>query len=106
METTAYIALSRQMALRRHMDVIANNIANMTASGFKAEALMYDPVVSDAGRGQRLAFVQDVGVARDLRAGPMTPTGNPLDLDRGPRLFRDRHRPGHPLQPQRPVSPE
>ena len=38
METTAYIALSRQMALRRQMDVIANNVANMTASGFKAEA--------------------------------------------------------------------
>jgi flagellar basal-body rod protein FlgF len=88
METTAYIALSRQMALRRHMDVIANNIANMTASGFKAEALMYEPVVSDAGRGQRLAFVQDVGVARDLRAGPMTPTGNPLDLAiEGPGYF-------------------
>lgn len=80
METTAYIALSRQMALRRQMDLIANNIANMAATGFKAEALMYQPVVTDAGGGQRLAFVQDVGVARDLRAGPMTPTGNPLDL--------------------------
>jgi flagellar basal-body rod protein FlgF len=80
METTAYIALSRQMALRRHMDLIANNIANMTASGFKAEALMYEPVARAAGGGQRLAFVQDVGVARDLRAGPLTATGNPLDL--------------------------
>lgn len=80
METTAYIALSRQMALHRQMDVVANNVANMTASGFKAEALMLEPVWSDAGRGQQLAFVQDVGVARDLRAGPMTSTGNPLDL--------------------------
>jgi flagellar basal-body rod protein FlgF len=80
METTAYIALSRQMALRRQMDVIANNIANMTASAFKAEALLYEPVTRAAGPGQRLAFVQDVGVARDLSAGPMTSTGNPLDL--------------------------
>lgn len=32
------------------------------------------------GRGPQLAFVQDVGVARDLRAGPMTSTGKPLDL--------------------------
>ena len=88
METTAYIALSRQMALRRQMDLIANNIANVTASGFKAEALIYEPVVSDAGGGQRLAFVQDVGVARDLRAGPMTQTGNPLDLAiQGPGYF-------------------
>jgi flagellar basal-body rod protein FlgF len=80
METTAYIALSRQMALRRQMDLIANNIANATTSAFKAETLIYEPVVSDAGRGQRLAFVQDVGVARDLSAGSMTTTGNPLDL--------------------------
>jgi Flagella basal body rod protein len=35
METTAYIALSRQMALRRQMDLIANNIANVTASASK-----------------------------------------------------------------------
>jgi flagellar basal-body rod protein FlgF len=88
METTAYIALSRQMALRRQMDLIANNIANATASAFKAEALIYEPVVSDAGGGQRLAFVQDVGVARDLSAGPMTATGNPLDLAiQGPGYF-------------------
>jgi flagellar hook-basal body protein len=79
METTACIALSRQMSLRRHMDVIAHNIARRTASGFEAEALRYEPVVSDAGPGQRLACVRDV-VARDLRAGAMTSTGNPLDL--------------------------
>jgi flagellar basal-body rod protein FlgF len=64
METTAYIALSRQMALRRQMDLIANNIANATTS------------------------VQDVGVARDLSAGSMTTTGNPLDLAiQGPGYF-------------------
>jgi flagellar basal-body rod protein FlgF len=60
----------------------------MTASAFKAEALMYEPVLRRAGQGQRLAFVQDVGVARDLSAGPMTPTGNPLDLAiQGPGYF-------------------
>ena len=94
METTAYIALSRQMALRRQMDLIANNIANATASGFKAEALIYEPVVSDAGRGQRLAFVQDVGVARDLRARADDPDRQSARPgDRGPRLFRHRRRP-------------
>lgn len=80
METTAYIALSRQMALRRHMEVVANNIANTTVSGFKAESLALDPVPVDSGAGERLAFVQDVAVLRDFRPGPMTRTGNPLDL--------------------------
>jgi flagellar basal-body rod protein FlgF len=80
METTAYIALSRQTVLRRQMDVIANNIANMTASGFKAEAMLLEPVVVGVGQGQRLAFVQDVATIRDLDPGTITTTGNPLDL--------------------------
>ena len=33
MESTAYIALSRQMVLARQMEVIAHNVANMTATG-------------------------------------------------------------------------
>ena len=80
MESTAYVALSRQMVLGRQMEVIAHNVANMTASGFRAEAMLLEPVPVDAGGGQRLAFVQDVGMIRDLAPGPVTTTGNPLDL--------------------------
>ena len=49
METTAYIAFSRQMALERQMDVIANNIANATTSGFKAEHADVRAGPGDAG---------------------------------------------------------
>jgi flagellar basal-body rod protein FlgF len=88
MESTTYIALSHQMVLRHNMDIIANNIANMTASGFKAEAMLLEPVTVNAGQGQRLAFVQDVGVVRDTRPGPLTTTGNPMDLAiEGPGYF-------------------
>ena len=34
MENTAYIGLSRQMVLRRQLDVIANNVANMNSHGY------------------------------------------------------------------------
>lgn len=80
MESTAYIALSRQMVLDRKMDVIAHDIANATTSGFKATALLLEPVPVDAGDHQRLAFVQDFGMIRDLRPGPVTTTGNPFDI--------------------------
>lgn len=80
MESTAYIALSRQLVLERQMDVIAHNIANVATSGFKATALLLEPVPVNAGERQRLAFVQDVGMVRDLSPGPMTTTGNPFDL--------------------------
>jgi flagellar basal-body rod protein FlgF len=88
MESTAYIALSRQMALGRQMDVIAHNIANATSSAFKAEALLLEPVPVAAGGHERLAFVQDIGLVRDFAAGPITATGNPLDLAiEGPGYF-------------------
>ena len=80
METTTYIALSRQMVLRRRMDIIANNIANMTASGFRAEKLLEEQVPVSAGKRQTINFVQDVAVVRDLTPGAMIPTNNPLDV--------------------------
>jgi flagellar basal-body rod protein FlgF len=80
MESTAYIALSRQMVLDRRMDVIAHNIANATTTGFKAAAMLLQPVTVEAGDRQRLAFVQDFGMVRDLRPGPLTMTGNPFDV--------------------------
>jgi flagellar basal-body rod protein FlgF len=88
MESTAYIALSRQMALGRRMEVIANNIANAASSAYKAEALLLEPVPVEAGPRERLAYVQDIGMVRDLAAGPITATGNPLDLAiEGPGYF-------------------
>jgi flagellar basal-body rod protein FlgF len=80
METTTYIALSRQMVLRQRMDIIANNIANMTASGFRAEKLLAEQVPVAAGSRQTIKFVQDVAVVRDLTPGAMIPTNNPLDM--------------------------
>ena len=80
METTAYIGLSRQVALERRMEVIANNVANAATTAYRAEAMLFEPVPEDAGRDLRLFFVQDVALVRDLGEGPMAPTGNPLDL--------------------------
>lgn len=88
METTTSIALSRQMVLRRQMDVLANNIANMTASGFRAESLLAEQVPVDVGPRQTVRYVQDVALVRDLTPGAMIPTSNPLDLAiEGPGYF-------------------
>jgi flagellar basal-body rod protein FlgF len=80
METTTPIALSRQIVLRRQMDITANNIANMTATGFRAEALLAEQVPVDVGPRQTVRYVQDVAVVRDLTPGAMIPTDNPLDV--------------------------
>ncbi len=83
METPSYVALSRQTALRRQMDVVANNLANVATPGFKAEAEVFTtvPIRSQVrGNPQKLAYVQDFATARDFSPGPVTPTGNDLDI--------------------------
>lgn len=84
METTLLVALSRQGALRRQMDVVANNLANMNTGGFKAERMLFtDHVVRSGGPGQPaapIAFVRDIATVRDDSQGRTEPTGNPLDL--------------------------
>lgn len=80
MDTTAYVALSRQVALMREMSVLANNVANIGTTGFRAERTMFATVLERAGQAGTAAFVQDVGTTHDLRPGPLSATGSPLDV--------------------------
>ncbi|HNB27616.1 MAG TPA: flagellar basal-body rod protein FlgF [Alphaproteobacteria bacterium] len=80
METPTYIALSRQMVLRDQMDVVANNIANASTPGFKAEMMLMSEVDLPAEHGVKLSYVQDFATARDFSPGPLRATGNSLDL--------------------------
>ncbi|MCB2012556.1 MAG: flagellar basal-body rod protein FlgF, partial [Geminicoccaceae bacterium] len=64
MDNTAYIALSRQIALQNRMTVIAGNVANMASTGFKAEKLDFDTLLVDADRPGDVGFVQDRGLVR------------------------------------------
>lgn len=85
METTALIALSRQASLRREMDVVANNLANMNTTAFKGEKMMFVEHLVKSKGGEsfipaKLAFVRDIAQFRDTAEGPIKATGNPFDL--------------------------
>jgi flagellar basal-body rod protein FlgF len=89
MENPSYIALSQQVALRRQMDVIATNLANVSTPGFKAERIMFAellagkapyPGSTTGGARPGLSFVNEVGMLRDTSDGGITQTGNALDL--------------------------
>ena len=85
MESSLYVALSSQNALRRQMDVVANNIANMNTTAFKGENMMFvDHVVRSRGGekalGGTVSYVRDVASFRDTREGHFEPTGNKLDV--------------------------
>lgn len=87
MQNAQLISLSRQIALQRQMDVVANNIANMNTTGFKAEEMLFEeyvgPVARDndfIGADQPVSFVQDWATIHDMSPGAIMQTGNPLDV--------------------------
>lgn len=85
MENTTYIAMSRQEALMRKMDVIANNMANTNTTAYKSDEMMFREYLiptrsTKSALGTELSFVQDFGTVRDTHEGPLTKTDNPFDL--------------------------
>lgn len=84
MENAALIALSRQMTLRRQLDVTANNIANADTTGFKVEALIVEQEIAGNARNFGVygapSFVLDQGLGRDFTQGAIRQTGRPLDV--------------------------
>ncbi|MCG5243702.1 flagellar basal-body rod protein FlgF [Azospirillum doebereinerae] len=80
MENSIYVALSRQMSLQRQLDVTSNNIANMNTTGYKNQRMLFTEFLEKPGLHEKVSFVQDRAVVRDLSVGAMTQTGNPMDL--------------------------
>jgi len=84
MDNALYVGLSRQMVLRREMDIVANNIANADTSGFKVESLMTKeqpgPPAFTLQGPKPVKFVAADGVARDFGQGGLRRTDAPLDL--------------------------
>ena len=87
MENALLIGLSRQTTLERQLDVIANNIANVNTTGYKADQSLFEEHLNSGahednfvGRDRRVSYVQDRGTYRDLTQGPVVQTNNPLDV--------------------------
>jgi flagellar basal-body rod protein FlgF len=81
METSTYIALSGQSAREHQMEVLSNNIANLSTPGFKGEKMMFQEYLSKPTDGSDpSSYVVSQGNARDMSQGPLTHTGNPLDV--------------------------
>jgi flagellar basal-body rod protein FlgF len=85
MENTMYVALSRQASLRRQMDVVANNLANMSTHGYKNGQMMFVEHLTKSKGGDslltpNLAYVRDIATMTDTKPGATENTGNPLDI--------------------------
>jgi flagellar basal-body rod protein FlgF len=87
MQNTLLVGLSRQVTLERQMDVVANNIANVNTTGFKADRSVFQEYLMPGahednfvGRDRRLSYVQDRATFHDFASGPSEQTKNPLDV--------------------------
>lgn len=94
MQNASTIALSRLVAQQRAMDVTATNIANADTPGFKTERTLFADWLSrptataPVPGGRVLSYTQDRATYRDLSAGTLQHTANPLDLAiTGPGFF-------------------
>lgn len=87
MQNALLVGVSSQVALQRELDVIANNMANVSTTGFKTRSARFQeylmPVASAdsfATPDRRLSYVIDQGTTLDLGQGPIEQTGNPLNV--------------------------
>jgi flagellar basal-body rod protein FlgF len=87
MENALLVGLSRQMALRREMEIIANNVANISTNGFKARSQRFAEHLGPVAKAEtfpnldkRVSFVTDRGTPIDLSGGMIERTGNALDV--------------------------
>lgn len=82
MDNSTYISLSLATALRRQLDVTANNMANTSTAGFKGERVVFSSFLhrdESAATGDT-SFLIDRGSYVDQQQGAITVTGNTLDV--------------------------
>ena len=86
MDNSLLVSLSQQLAAYRSMDVIANNLANVSTAGYKRETAKFEEYMmqvapSEGQTGpQTVSFVKDAGSSRDLSQGNIQDTGATYDL--------------------------
>lgn len=90
MDTAGYVVVSRQSGLWKEMQVVANNIANLSTKGFRGEGVIFAEMVEavDAA-GRSVAFTAARGRLTDFSQGGLTQTDAPFDLAiEGPGFFQ------------------
>lgn len=84
MDVSSYVLLSHEQALRRRLDVTANNMANLSTAGFKREQPVFREYVEQAGSGdaplRTASMVLDYGAVHDQSAGAFLVTGTATDV--------------------------
>ncbi len=79
MKVMLHVAVAGQMAMQNRLSSIANNVANITTPGFRADGSRFAAMVSRQ-QPAPVSFVSAGKTWIDARAGAIKQTGNPLDV--------------------------
>lgn len=104
MSSAIYASLARQQGLMQEMQVVANNLANSSTTGYKSDRAIFAEYLVGTGPGQdSLSMGSLAGHAFQLEQGDLSFTGGQFDLavqgdgffvvqtGQGPRLTRAGH---------------
>lgn len=80
MESAGYVTLSRQSSLMREMQVVANNIANISTTGFRREGVVFSEFLTGQGQDPSLSMARGNVRYPDLSQAPVTMTNAPFDF--------------------------
>ena len=80
MDRVIYLAMAGAKANMQRQDVLANNLANASTNGFRAEMAAFRavPVLGDGASTRAYALESTIG--HDDRSGPVQTTGRELDV--------------------------
>lgn len=80
MDAAGYTTLTRQSGLMREMQVVANNIANISTTGFRREGVVFEEYISGMQSGPSLSMATGDGRVVDLSQAGISPTGGTFDF--------------------------
>ena len=80
MDAAGYTALTRQSGLMREMQVVANNIANISTTGFRREGVVFEEYVARMDNGPSLSMANASGRVVDLTQAGISQTGAAFDF--------------------------
>ncbi len=81
MDNAGYIGLTRQTGLWKEMQVVANNVANMSTSGFRREGVVFtEDIQAVPNEGGGIAMAAARARFTDPSQGAVKRTGSQMDL--------------------------
>lgn len=80
MDAAGYTTLTRQSGLMREMQVVANNIANASTTGFRREGVVFAEYIAKTDDGPSLSMANGDARVIDLTQAGMSQTGATFDM--------------------------